>query len=406
MGNSKRSRVVLVTLAVAIVAAGFVGYLVTRATEVDLVEVERRDVSEVYVVTGRVRSRTTSGVGSELAGRVAEVHVREGAKPKRATPLVDLQPIDAKLAVRQAEANVEISRRELERVRRGPTDAQLEQARANLAGAESDLAQARRDLVRAQAMNRDGVATRVELERAQNNVERTAARVGVAQAQLAELEESPRTSDIRVAQARLAAAEANLEQTRATLGKTTITAPFDGLVLRVDASVGENVRPGEPLVTLARIDDLELYAEVDESYFGRVEKGQVATVVFSSMPDQRFEAVVTQVGPDVDPNRGVIAVHLEPVELPADVVPGLSADVAIELARLADARSIPIKSLARERGQTYVMVLDEGTARRVEVEIEAEGEEFLAVSGLDEVDHVIANIALIEEGARVRARTP
>jgi multidrug resistance efflux pump len=404
MSSGKKFAIGFVVL--AIVAGGIAAWFAARPTPVSMVDVETRPVSEVYVVTGRVRSRTTSGVGSELAGRVATVHVREGSRPERAAALVDLQPIDAKLAVRQAEANVEIARRELQRVRRGVTDAQKEQARADVAAAKADLSQARKELERTRALANEGVATAMELDRASTNLERTSARVKLAEARLAELTELPRPSDIRVAQARLSAAEANLDQTRATLGKTTIAAPFDGLVLEVNASVGENVQPGQAIVTLAKMDDLEFYAEVDESYFGRISTGQTATAVFSSRPDERFEAEVTQVGPDVDPDRGVVAVHLDPKSLPDGIVPGLSADVAIELARLESARSVPVRALARDGEQAYVFVIEDGVATRADVDVRAEGEEWVAVEGIEGVDRVVGDISLVDAGDRVRPEKP
>lgn len=387
--------------AAALVAAAAAVWFASRSTAVPLTQIESRDISEVYVVTGRVRSRTTSGIGSDLAGRVAEVHVREGSKPRRTDPLVDLQPIDAELAVRQAEANYEIAKRELERVRRGPTRAQREQAVADVAAARADFDQASKDLARARAMTRGGVGTPVELERAESAKSRAEARLNLAKARLDELDELPRSSDIRVAQARLDAAQANLDQSQATLGKTTISAPFDGLVLAVDASIGEMVQPGQRLITLVRVDELELYAEVDEAYFGRLKQGLTATVVFPSLPDEQFAATVTQVGPDVDPDRGVIAVHLDPDSLPDNVTPGLSADVAIELTRLENARAIPNAALGRDDG-TYAMVIRDGKAHRISVEVLAEGEAWIAVSGLDDVDEVIANLALVEENQKVR----
>src|SRR5690606_22848067 len=101
------------------------------------------------------------------------------------------------------------------------------------------------------------------------DVRRAESQVASAQARIAELREQPRAEDIRVAQARVAEAEANLEQTKAALGKTTITAPFDGLVTNVEADPGENVAPGQTLLTLAKTEGMEIFAEVDEDYFLR-----------------------------------------------------------------------------------------------------------------------------------------
>ena len=395
----------IVATTLAIAAAAIAAWYATRSTPVELSAVDTRDVSEVYVVTGRVRSRTTSHVGSELAGRVALIHVREGSTLRRGEPLVDLQPLDAKLAVQQAEANLEIAKQELDRARRGPTKAQRGQVAASIASSRTDLKLAQQELERASEMVREGIGTSADLQRAQGTAERARASLALASARADELEDLPRSADVSVARARVAAAEANVEQTRATLGKTTIVAPFDGLVLEVGVYVGESVRPADKLVTLARTDELEFYTEVDESYYGRLESGQKATAVFSSKPSVTYAAVVGQIGPDVDPDLGVLPVHITPDALPEDVMPGLSADIAIELLRIEGARSVPVDALARQRG-TYVFVIDDGAARRVDVQVQAEGEEYVAVTGLDGVGFVIRNIAMIEEGQRVREAAP
>lgn len=393
----------LIGLSVAGGVAAAIALASQRDTMVDMTPVETREVVEAYIATGRLDSGTVSGVGSELAGRIATVHVLEGDRPKLGQPLVDLQPLDAKLSVQQAAARVAIAERELSRARTGATTAQLQEARAAVSSAEATLEQARNDLGRSKAMAGDGVGTPAEVERATTDVRRAESQVAAAKARLAVLQDQPRAEDLRVAQARVAEAEANLEQTNAALGKTTITAPFDGLVLRVDAAPGENVAPGQTLVTIARTDAMDIVADVDEDYFARIAPGQPATLVFGAMADQRFNATVTRVGPEVDSDRGVIAVHLKPDKLPTHVVPGLTVDVAIELKRLPKARAVPRSAVIRENGVAAVLVVNDGIARRVEVTIAAEGDDYIAVEGLD-ATRVVANATQVEAGEHVKER--
>lgn len=388
---------------VVVGAAVGLGVWSQRDTPVETIAVETREVVEAYIATGRVNSRTVSQVGSELAGRVATVYVDAGDRSPVGQPLVDLQPLDAKLSVQQAAARVEIAERELSRARTGATPAQLDEARAAVASAEATRSQASRDVARTEAMARDGVGTPEQVERARTDLRRAQSQKAAADARLAELQAQPRAQDLRVAQARVDEAKTNLDQTNAALGKTTITAPFAGLVLRVDAAPGENVSPGQTLLTLAKTDAMEVVAEVDEDYFARIAPGQSATLVFPSMADQRFEAAVTRVGPEVDSDRGVIDVHLRPKTLPEHIVPGLTVDVAIELKRFPDARAVPRKAVLREDGQAYVLVVRDGTAEREAIEVLAEGEDYLAINGFDD-DRVIGDATSVAEGESVRER--
>lgn len=398
----KKALGAIVTISILGIGAWF--WLSERTTQVQVVPVLSKDVVEVYVATGRLNSPTVSNVGTELAGRVATVHVERGARPKAGQALVDLQPMDAKLSVQQAEARLAIAERELARTRTGPTRAQLDDAKAALSSAEATLAQTKSELARSTAMARDGVQTTAAVERAATDVRRAESQVASAQARIAELREQPHAEDIRVAQARVAEAQANLDQTKAALGKTTITAPFDGLVTNVEADPGENVAPGQTLLTLAKTEGMEIFAEVDEDYFLRIAPGQGATLVFPSLPEERFQAKVIRVGPDVDSERGVVGIYLKPDSVPAHIVPGLTVDIAIELKRLPEARAVPRSAVVFEDSKAYVYVVEDGRAERREIKVVAEGEEDLAIQAESLPISVIKNAAPITEGDAVRAK--
>ncbi len=400
----KKNRII-----VAVVIAGAVGaglwWGLRQDPLVEMAPIETREVVEVYVATGRLNAATVSEVGSELAGRIATVHVEQGERPKAGQPLVDLQPMDAKLSMQQAEARVAIAEQELSRTRTGATRARVDEARAALASAEAALEQSKKELSRFSAMAKQGVQTPAVVERATTDMRRAESEVAGARARLDDLKAQPRAEDIRVAQARVDEAMANVEQTKAALGKTTITAPFDGLVIRVDAAPGENVSPGQTLVTIADTQGMEIFAEVDEDYFLRLAPGQSATLVFPSVADKRFEATVTRVGPEVDSERGVVGLHLKPASLPPYVVPGLTVDVAVELKRLAEARAVPRSAVVFEDGKPFVFVIEDGIARRRSVAIAAEGDEDLAIKDFDPaIKSIIRDASSVMDGDALRAQ--
>lgn len=390
---------------ILLVVAGLTGWWFTRGGEVvELTPIETREVVEVYVATGRLNAGVVSKVGSELAGRVASVHVDQGDRPKAGQSLIDLQPLDAKLSMQLAEARLAIAEKELSRVRSGATRAQVDDSRATLASAEATLTQAQSELARSTALAKEGVQTSAAVERATTDVRRAESQVAGARARLAELKDQPRSTDIQVAQARVNEAMTNLEQTKAALGKTTITAPFDGLVIRVDTAPGENVAPGQALVTIAQTDAMEIFAEVDEDYFLRIAPGQLASLVFPAMADERFEATVVRVGPEVDSERGVVGIHLKPTSLPAHIVPGLTVDVAVELKRLPMARSVPRSAVVFEDGKPFVFVVEDGVASRRPITIAAEGDEDLAIEGLESanIKSIIRDASAVMDGDAVR----
>jgi multidrug efflux pump subunit AcrA (membrane-fusion protein) len=106
------------------------------------------------------------------------------------------------------------------------------------------------------------------------SLERAAKRVGTQQAAVASAEAEVRGMEARIAVAREAqkGAEAQLATTVSNLGDTEIRAPFDGVVLRKEADVGEMVVPAlmgggqtrGSVVTLADFATLEMEVDVFE----------------------------------------------------------------------------------------------------------------------------------------------
>jgi HlyD family secretion protein len=114
---------------------------------------------------------------------------------------------------------------------RGPTDADVAAAKAQLALAEAALASLKG------AREADVAAAQAEIHR--------------AQAQLELLQAGARPEEVAAAEAEVAAAEATLAQAQAALTQTELRAPFGGTVAALDARVGEEAAAGAPLVRLA-----------------------------------------------------------------------------------------------------------------------------------------------------------
>ena len=403
-----RTRRILTILGVVVLLAAAVGLWrwTRQPPAVETTTVQRRQVVEVYVATGQIEARRTSDVGVDLGGVVRQVAIDEGDEVERGDLLVELRPQDTEFAVQQVEARVETLHNELQQVRRGPTDAEIEAAKADVDGAEATLAQAKRELKRTRDLVADGLFTRQKLDQAETAVQEAEARLASAEARLERLRERPLPEEVRAARARLAQAKVDLERARGDVAKTSLRAPFDGLVLSVAADEGERLNPGQTVARLADMSTAEIYAEVDEDYFGRLEQDQPATLIFPSMPQKTYPATVRQIGPEISTDRGVVGVHLDPQTLPANAFPGLTVDVNIEVARLENALAVPAESVIRDGSTTYVMAVEEGRAVRRKVELRARGETWMAIAGLEAGIPIILQAAKIEAGTEVRPVEP
>jgi HlyD family secretion protein len=399
MSNLK-SRKLWIGVALLIFAGAAAALLLPSGDTVDTVGVESREVVELYVATGELRARQTSDIAPEIGGVVDTLHVDAGDRVERGDVLAELRPRDAKLAIDKAEAQVRTLEDELRQAQTGPTPAEVEAAQATVSREASSLAQAERELARAENLHDKGLVTTAQLDEARTAVEQAKAQLASARAELDRLRELPRKESVQVARSRLEQARLELQEATTNLNKTTLLAPYDALVLQAHADPGERVGPGEAVVQVANMSSLEIYAEIDEDYFGRIAKGQDATLIFPSMPERTFEATVRQLGPEIDTNRGTVGIHLDPAGLPETVFPGLTVDVNIEVTRLPQATAVPDEAVVQDKDGSYVLAVQGGKATRIPVEVLARGEEWTAIEGR-EADSISAGTTLVRQAAKI-----
>jgi multidrug resistance efflux pump len=137
-----------------------------------------------------------------------------------------------------------------------------------------------------------------------------------------DLQDGPDTDQVDQADARIAAAEANLAAARATLDDLELKSTIDGTVVKNDLKVGQDATPGTPVMTIA--DFSELYAETDdltEIEVVDVSLGQQVTVVPDALPDLELNGEVTKISKISEEKRGDITYTVR-VKL-ADIDPKL-----------------------------------------------------------------------------------
>jgi len=167
------------------------------------------------------------------------------------------------------------------------------------------------------------------------------------------------------ANARILEAEAALEASRAMLSKTVITAPFDGIVLDVTIEVGEWISPAPPGVFIPSVVDLidpqalYLSAPIDEADVARLRVGLPVRVTLDAFRGQAFDGTLTYISSFVEArqeqNRTLrIEAELKETSFPANLLPGLSADLEVILDSREQVLRIPTYALL-EGGRVLVV---------------------------------------------------
>jgi membrane fusion protein (multidrug efflux system) len=233
-------------------------------------------------------------------GPVAAAYVSNTDTVKKGQVLVALDDADAQLALAQAQAELG----QVQRRVRGyfasdvalggqvsSREADIAGATARLASAKADFARARVDLDRRQALAESGAVSGDELTQAQNAFATTQAALQSATAARSEAlaQKAAALGQRSVNQAlfegvsvdanpEVLAARAKVEQAQLNLSRTRIVAPVDGVIAKNAVQVGQQVEPGQSLMTIVPIGSVYVDANFKEAQLRRVRIGQPAVL--------------------------------------------------------------------------------------------------------------------------------
>jgi RND family efflux transporter MFP subunit len=190
-------------------------------------------------------------------------------------------------------------------IRSDDVAAALAEARARVVEAEADIRLFETEAARAKHLWEEEVGSRQAYDRA--------------------------LRDIDGAKARKATAEATVGRLAATLDKTRIVAPIDGMVIERSVDRGETVETGEAIVTIANLDRLRVDAEVDEFDIARVAEGATVEITADGFDGQSWQGHVEEIP------EAVVGRKLKPED------PGRLSDGRVLLVKVAFDEKPPLK---------------------------------------------------------------
>jgi HlyD family secretion protein len=387
----KRKHWLLVAVAVIVIVLILVNLRARRerGLEVQMEEVEKRDISMVISASGSIRPKRQVDVSASSMGRITKVAVEEGERVEKGQFLMQIDPIQLESVVLQIEAA-------------------LEAARSNERQAYAQLKKAKNDLDRIMILYEKGWRTDQEVDAARASYDVAEANHEAAKHQIAQQ-------------------VAYLKSARHNLEEVTIEAAMDGIITRLNVEEGESAImgmtniPGTVLMTIADLSRIETEVEVDETEVVHIKLGDLTKVTLDAFPDTSYVGKVTEIGnspilsTSATGQQGVdFKVVVTIIDTIPNVRPGLSADTEITVAERTEVPSIPIQSLTvrrrkdlKEKGNQAdstasdseegneeiegVFVIEGGRAhfRAVDVGISSQ-KHFEVLSGLDVGDKVVS----------------
>jgi HlyD family secretion protein len=338
---------------------------------VNVARPNRQDIIRLVQAPGDVEATLEVEISSEIVSKIVELPVEEGTIVKKGDLLCRLREDMLRAEVQSGEARV----------------ARLA---ASIVDGEADLEKADYDYRR---------QLRLTEVNASSDKER--------QDYITILKKCRAVCNMRTQEA--IEAQAYLKRVKDDLERTVIRSPIDGIVSRLDAKIGEVVitgtmnNPGTVIMTVSDLSRMQVRARVDEVDVPLVEAGQKARIYLQSDQDKPVAAKVVRVASKSVKQVGRDVVNfetlLEVLSKDSHILPGMTANVEIEVAHKDKAITIPVESIVhRMRKELPEDLLKEYDAKQSGVDEAERTKAGQYLKAVYVMDNEVARVRLIEPG--------
>jgi membrane fusion protein (multidrug efflux system) len=325
--------------------------------KVEVTEVQTRPISYTVSAVGSLKALEDVAVSSKKSGIINQILVKEGDRVKKGQILVQLDDVDARLQLERAEAGVKQAAVTVETYR-------------NI------------------------VPRYLKLHETQV----------IPQQTLDEL-----IMKVKVDEARLDLAKAELNLARQNLLDHRIVSPIEGVVNLKIASLGEhvNVAPKDEILKIVQMDPLELEFYVPENWAGKVHLGNKVQFTLKAFSEEKFTATLRFISPTADSATRNVKVKAVVPNPHYRLKPGFFAEVTVQTGTNPKALAIPESALFSQEGKFFAFVAQNGVAHRKGVETGHRFEGKVEIlKGIQEGEQVVTvGHEQLSEGTKVKAST-
>jgi membrane fusion protein (multidrug efflux system) len=400
-----------------------------RIVPVTVAQLEHRAVERTVEVIGTLRGWEQVTLGSKRSGRVLKVYHDIGDRAQPGEPLIELDPVDARLGVQQAE-----SRYLGELIKLAITKEQAEEfvkkygiSEELLIGQAADDAIARspavihkrlarekalQHLTRQRALTVRGAGTPQDLDDTENEWRSAAASYDDA------------VQQARTVIANAVASKVALSQSEQTLKDMIIRVPVPKLippsltrtsllsygVTRRQVSEGQMIKEGEAVAELVIEDPIRLWSQVPEQFSEDVRVGQRVRLSTRAHPGVVIEGKVARINPSVDSASRTFQVETLVPNERGLLRPGGFAKASIITDAEAKAAVVPLDSIVRFAGVTKLFIIENGKARSInDIKTGSEGRGWIEVTSKllpDAASVVTTGQTQLADGTPVVVREP
>lgn len=274
--------IILLIVAAVLVAVLLIGkkqgwFGGANATEVSVEKVSIKSITEKVSASGKIYPQREVVISPDVSGEITELYVREGDSVSVGQVLIKIKPDIYQAILDRAVAAMNTAK------------ANYLQSKATLTQAAAEYDRSEKTYNRNKSLHDQKVISDADWESVESAYKTAKAA----------LEGSG--LNVEAAQYNVQSAQAGVKESSEDLKKTTMYAPMNGIVTRLNIEKGERVlgttqMQGTDLLHISDLNAIETWVDVSENDVLRVNTGDTSIIKLDAYPDKKFKGIVTQIG--------------------------------------------------------------------------------------------------------------
>ncbi len=390
---------ILVVLVIIALVTKKTGFNKESKYKVAIEKVKKKNITEIVSANGKIEPEKEIKITPYISGEVVELGVIEGEYVKKGDFLAKIDPEIYKSNFERIQAN-------LNRQKAG-----MANARARLAQVQAQYLKAKKDYERQLKLYNQEVISEAEIENYKSQYD-------VAQANVNAANENLKASEYDIK-----SMQASLKEARENLSRTSLFAPSEGTISRLNIEVGERVTgasqfsAGTELMRIANLEKMEVNVSVNENDIIKIHLQDTVLIEVDAYFNRKFKGIVTEIATSASTSGQLSADQVTNFDVKVRILPssyadlmtkegankspfrpGMSASVDIQTNTQYDTPSVLIQAVVAKTDTTsstdklseYVFVEENGLAIKKMVETGIQDNEYIQIKkGLDGDEKVI-----------------
>jgi len=355
----------------------------------------RKDIYQKVLATGTVTLKTGAEVkiGARISGQLEKLMVKIGDIVRAGDMIATIEHEDLLARVAQFTADLKAEEARLKKIKEeGPLE--INKLKAGLEELNVQISLAKKMLSRNQALRKKGIVSESVVDEADERSLVLNAQINLVEEEI-KLEEVRLQNDIRLQDAKVEKAVANILEEETQLSYATVTAPIDGVVAFVSTQEGETVvasMSAPTFVTLIDLKKIEVTAFVDETDIGKIQERQKVKFTVDAFPKKFFDAEIREIRPKAVIKDNVVnyEVMLEIFKKNISLLrPEMTANIVVTTGVHENVLVVPRGAVKRSGKKSFAVMKMEVALSEKLIELGwRDGDAQEVVSGLSDGDQV------------------